>query len=133
MNPTRDAPVFAQLTAALGLDPDKMPVSKRQWYGWGGAMGPAQFIPSTWVLYADKVGSLTGHHPPSPWDPQDAFMASGLLLADSGGATDERTAAICYLAGCKNAKKQAYSFYGNEVLHYASEYQNDIDILTSKS
>ena len=47
MNPTRDKPVFAAITSSLGLDPNSMPVSKKPWYGWGGAMGPAQFIPST--------------------------------------------------------------------------------------
>lgn len=129
MHPTRDRPIFAQLTAALGLDPNKMLVSKKAWYGWGGAMGPAQFIPSTWVLYTDRVASLTSHHPPNPWDPQDAFMASGLLLADSGGVGNERVAALCYLAGCKNARKPAYAFYANDVLGLAAKYQDLIDVL----
>ncbi len=31
MNQTRDAPVFAQLCAALGLNPDTQPVSKKPW------------------------------------------------------------------------------------------------------
>ena len=45
MAPSRDQPVFVYITQVLGLDPDKMPVSKKPWYGWGGAMGPGQFIP----------------------------------------------------------------------------------------
>ena len=59
MSPTRDQPVFVYVTQALGLDPDKMPVSKRPSYGWGGAMGPGQFIPSTWVCYGGFVNINT--------------------------------------------------------------------------
>lgn len=50
MNPTRDVPVFQTITATLGFDPTHTLVSCPQSIGWGGAMGPAQFIPSTWQL-----------------------------------------------------------------------------------
>lgn len=60
MAPNRDQPVFIYITQELGLDPDKMPVSKKPWYGWGGAMGPGQFIPSTWVCYGGFVNTKTG-------------------------------------------------------------------------
>src|SRR3989344_5534850 len=70
MKPTRDVDPFISITAELGLDSKLMPVSCPQASGYGGAMGPAQFIPSTWVLYAKKIANLTGHNPPSPWDPQ---------------------------------------------------------------
>lgn len=133
MKSPRDTEPFIRITSALGLDPDKMPVSKKPWYGYGGAMGPAQFIPSTWVLYEDKVRNLTGHNPPNPWEPEDAFMAAGILLKDNGAAKKtyeaERFAALCYLAGCKNAKKSAYAFYGNDVMELADKYQKQIDIL----
>lgn len=59
MSPNRDQPVFPYITQTLGLDPDKMPVSKKPWYGWGGAMGPGQFIPSTWVCYGGFINSNT--------------------------------------------------------------------------
>lgn len=65
MSPTRDRPVFSYITQALGLDPDKMPVSKKPWYGWGGAMGPGQFIPSTWVCYGGFVNTITNTCSPS--------------------------------------------------------------------
>ena len=59
MHPTRDRPVFEQITLALGLNPDTLPVSRKPWYGWGGAMGPAQFIPSTWVCYGGFINTVT--------------------------------------------------------------------------
>jgi len=133
MHPTRDRPVFEEITKRLGLDPNLMPVSKKPWYGWGGAMGPAQFIPSTWVLYEERIGKITGHVPPNPWDPGDAFMASGLLMSDNGadrGTREaERLAALRYFAGWKNATNPSYAFYGDEVMALADKYQGLIDIL----
>lgn len=146
MHKTRDVPVFEKIAASLGLNPNTLPVSKKPWYGWGGAMGPAQFIPSTWALYAgyakpdynydaskDRVGVLTGNRPPNPWDPKDAFMASALYLADSGAAKktgrDEFIAAMCYLAGCGNAGKKSLQFYGDQVLCLELKYQEDIDTI----
>ncbi|HEY4527702.1 MAG TPA: lytic murein transglycosylase, partial [Candidatus Paceibacterota bacterium] len=58
---------FRDITSRLGLNPDLMPVSRRAWYGYcGGAMGPAQFIPTTWVLYEKRISEITGNNPPSP-------------------------------------------------------------------
>lgn len=66
MAPNRDQPVFVYITQTLGFDPDKMPVSKKPWYGWGGAMGPGQFIPSTWVCYGGFINAKTNTcSPPS--------------------------------------------------------------------
>lgn len=136
MHPTRDVPVFRDITTRLGLNPDVMPVSKKQWYGWGGAMGPAQFIPSTWVLYEGRIAQATGHTPPNPWDAGDAFMAAAILLADNGAdrgtRSAERLAALRYLAGWKNASKPAYAFYGDEVMEFADKYQGQIDILSGR-
>ncbi|HEY9584216.1 MAG TPA: hypothetical protein VJI33_01355 [Candidatus Paceibacterota bacterium] len=135
MKAPRDTVPFLDITSRLGLDPDKMPVSKKPWYGYGGAMGPAQFIPSTWILYEDKIAKLTGHNPPNPWDPGDAFMASAILLADNGAKSrtyaTERLAALRYFAGWANATKPAYAFYGDDVMELAAKYQKLIDILNS--
>jgi len=133
MKPGRDVDIFVNITRKLGLNPYNMLVSCPPSYGYGGAMGPAQFIPSTWVLYEDKVATLTGNNPPNPWDPLDAFMASGALLKDNGAARggyrNERLAALRYFAGWRNATKPAYSFYGDEVMTLAAKYQRQIDIL----
>ncbi len=133
MKSPRDTEPFLDITRRLGLNPDQMPVSKKAWYGWGGAMGPAQFIPSTWVLYEERLAKATGHNPPNPWDPSDAFMASAILLmdngADAGTAKAERLAALRYLAGWTNATKKSYAFYGDDVMELADKYQKQIDIL----
>ncbi len=124
---------FVELTASLGLDPDLMPVSKKAWYGYcGGAMGPAQFIPTTWQLYSNRISTVTGHNPPSPWDPYDAFAAAAIYLKDLGAANStavaERKAALKYLAG-SNWQKSTYSFYGDDVMALAAKYQEQINIL----
>lgn len=133
MKAPRDTVPFLDITSRLGLNPDNMPVSKKVWYGYGGAMGPAQFIPSTWILYEARIADATGHNPPNPWDPGDAFMAAAIYLKDSGAAKQtvsaERYAALCYLAGCANAKKSAYQFYANDVMDLATKYQGQINIL----
>ena len=130
----RDA--FVQITSELGLNPDLMPVSKKAWYGYcGGAMGPAQFIPTTWQLYKNLVAKRTGHNPPNPWDPEDAFMASALLLKDNGAAegtyTAERRAALRYLAG-SNWQKSSYAFYGDDVMALAAKYQEQMNIILAQ-
>ncbi len=125
---------FIAITSELGFAPNLMPVSKKAWYGYcGGAMGPAQFMPTTWLLYKDKVSRITGHNPPNPWDPLDAFVASALLLKDNGasagGYSAERKAALKYLAG-SNWSKSAYAFYGDDVMALAAKYQEQIDIIS---
>ena len=133
MHPTRDQPIFKQICEELGLNPDTQKVSKKQWYGYGGAMGPAQFIPSTWILYKGAITKVTGNNPPSPWNTRDAFAASSLLLKDNGaskgGRAAEHIAAVCYLAGCGNASKAAYQFYGKDVMAIADKYDKQIEIL----
>jgi len=133
MKPDRDVPIFIDIIERLGLDPYKMVVSCAPSYGYGGAMGPAQFIPSTWNLYEDRIAKITGQTPPNPWDPRTAFMASGLLLSDNGadkGTWDaERLAALRYFAGWRNAKKASYAFYGDEVMELAAFYQKQINTL----
>lgn len=136
MHPTRDQPVFEKLMAELGLDPDVQKVSKKPWYGWGGAMGPAQFIPSTWVQYKDRVGKLMGTNPPNPWDARTAIFASAMLMMDNGADKQtraaERLAALRYLAGWGNASKPAYAFYGDDVMALADKFQKEIDVLEGR-
>ncbi len=59
MHPTRDQPLFPVITKLLGYNPETTPVSANPGFGWGGAMGPAQFIPSTWVCYGGLINTET--------------------------------------------------------------------------
>lgn len=129
MKPTRDVPPFLALTALLGKDPYDTPVSC--WIpayvggaptGWGGAMGPAQFIPSTWNLFADRLKVLLGRTA-DPWQIRDSFTAAGLYLADLGATAQtvaaEKAAASRYYGGS--------SAYANSVANRASCIQAFID------
>jgi len=133
MKPTRDVDPFFDIINRLGINPYSQVVSCPPSYGYGGAMGPAQFIPSTWILYEDRIGRASGEVPPNPWNPRTAFIASGLLLsdngADRGGYYNERLAALRYFAGWRNAEKAAYAFYGDEVMELREKYQSLIDIV----
>lgn len=132
MKPTRDQEPFITITSELGRDPDVTPVScpmknkDGSQLGWGGGMGPAQFIPSTWMGYKDKVSAITGKTPADPWDIRDAFMAAALLLKNNGadGTRDgEWKAAMRYFSGGTNVR---YRFYGDNVMAQADKYKKDI-------
>ncbi|MEK7080383.1 MAG: hypothetical protein AAB925_00935, partial [Patescibacteria group bacterium] len=129
MKPSRDIPPFMQITSSLGRDPMNTPVSC--WIsayvsgspsGWGGAMGPAQFIPSTWNLFTDRLKALLGASP-DPWGIKDSFTAAGLYLADLGAlaqtSAKESSAASRYYGGS--------SAYARSVMSRAGCIQTFID------
>ena len=136
MKPERDQEPFLAITKELGIDPNTQPVScpmkdsKGKQIGWGGAMGPAQFIPSTWQGYKKRVEEFSGHSPANPWDVRDAFVASALLLANNGATAQteqaEWRAAMIYFSGSTNKK---FRFYGDTVIERAAQYEEDIKSL----
>jgi len=125
-------PYYLQICEKLNLNPDGQPVSKKQWYGWGGAMGPAQMLPATWLGYEAKIAEITGNNPPSPWNIKDSFVAAAFYLANKGA--DQKTynaewrAAMMYLAGA-NWNKSYLAFYGDQIMDLAEEIQEQINIL----
>jgi membrane-bound lytic murein transglycosylase B len=92
-------------------------------------MGPAQFIPSTWMIYRDRLKDINGR-PADPWNIKDAFLAAGLYLSDYGAKNQtynsEWKSAMIYFSGSTNTK---YRFYGDSVMSIASRYEEDIRIL----
>ncbi len=130
MKPGRDTDPFMIITGQLGLDPYKTLVSCPQSVGWGGAMGPAQFIPSTWQLFSSRIASLLGITTPNPWAAEDAFMASAIYLTDlgavAGSYTGERNAACKYYSGSSCRAGSINSTYGNQVMTKAQNIQDNM-------
>lgn len=148
MNPIRDLPIFLRLTGSgfsqtpvscwipicssggghsnnVSIDSDGniiCPVGYVPW-GWGGAMGPAQFIPSTWLLYEGKITSLFGVANPNPWNVRDAFSASALYLQELGAG--QKTLAAESAAA--NRYSGGYSWYASDVMRRAGCIQDFFD------
>ena len=136
MSPTRDVQPFLTITAELGKDPYSTRVSCPQEIGWGGAMGPSQFIPSTWMGIRDTVGRMLNEAQTNPWNAQDAFMASAIYLRDlgAGGGTysAERNAACRYFSGSSCSKSSFVAGYGDSVVSRATNIQeNMIDVINA--
>jgi membrane-bound lytic murein transglycosylase B/uncharacterized coiled-coil protein SlyX len=140
MNPTRDVPPFLTLMSKAGRDPQKTPVScwitaysGGQPSGWGGAMGPSQFIPSTWVLFESRIRSATNAALADPWNPYHAITATALYLSDlgatAGNEASERNAACKYYSGRSCSASSAAAGYGNSVMKKLYSTQLDIDKL----
>lgn len=155
MHPDRDAPVFIAISSILGFDASSQRVScalinsRGVRIGWGGAMGPLQFIPSTWAIYggivkvgegsyiydsaSDRIRSLTsGSGASNPFNKQDAFMAASLLLRDNGANgtyAGDRLAALRYYAGWGGASRPENQFYGDGVMTRKSRLTEEIRIL----
>jgi len=137
MKAPRDTNPFALITERLGRDWKNTPIScppTAKYYsgrGFGGGMGPSQFIPSTWELFKNKVGNMLGMSGDSvdPWNPQHAFMATAIYMkelgAESGSYTAERNAACKYYSGssCSSTRKPPNLFYGNSVMAIATKIQ----------
>jgi membrane-bound lytic murein transglycosylase B len=128
MKPGRDVEPFLTIVKALGGDPYKQVVSCPQSVGWGGAMGPAQFIASTWVLFEDRIASNLGISGiPDPWNPAHAFMASSIYLGDLGASAGtysaERNAACRYYSGKACSASSLVASYGNSVISKADMIQ----------
>lgn len=121
----KQAPSFIAICSAAGLDYAKTPVScpaPQIGCKYGGAMGPAQFMPTTWDLFKDQIRAYVGHEP-NPWNTQDAFYAAALFVKDAGAGasgTGELKAAARYFGS------GAYG-YQNQVAVKATCIQTFID------
>ena len=140
---------FLKIMKGIGKDPAQTPVSCPipSDGAYGGAMGPAQFMPTTWLAIRNAAAKILGKSPESlsPFSNQDAFIASGVYLRDlyySKGCRDyankyahiaprktlqERCAASKYYAGGAWWK---YRFkYGESVVRRANKFRADIATL----
>lgn len=131
MKVPRDTVPFKAIMDKLGRDWSTTPVSCPQPGGYGGAMGPTQFIPSTWISFESRLKSALGIAATDPWNPLHAIVATGLYLSAVGGTggtyASEHTAAAKYYAG--GAWASSGQAYANSVMDKAANFQNDIDTL----
>ncbi|MDO8585239.1 MAG: lytic murein transglycosylase [bacterium] len=134
MNP-KDHAYFLELTGGLGIDPHSAfaRISCPNQDGtYGGAMGPAQFIPSTWKIYSPEITRITGSEPANPWNNSDAFTGTALYLEDNGAAAQtaaaEKKASATYYCGSR-WQRSACQFYASKVLEAAAGFQDDIEVL----
>jgi len=135
MSPTRDIPIFLDITAKLGINYSSTRVScwipmyrtDKSPYGWGGAMGPAQFIPSTWKLFETRLKTALGYTA-SPWNPKDAFMASAMYLTDLGAVGNSPS--LQHKAACRYYGTGGTTCsYSNSVMRLKVGIQANIDLL----
>jgi len=137
MKAPRDTVPFKDITERLGKDWKMTPVScppgkiYTPGRGFGGGMGPSQFIPSTWELFKGKLGSVLGLSADNvnPWNPEHSILATAIYMADlgagAGGYTAERNAACRYYSGasCSSTRKPPNVFYGDQVMAKAQNIQ----------
>jgi hypothetical protein len=129
MNPGRDAQAFIYLTQALGRDPYATKVSHPLQFGYGGALGPAQILPSVWLHYNDEIRqfALTSTGAVADFDdPQQAILAIALILRDNGAAEGtadaEQRAVGLYYAGA------GWETEGRDYIHGVMNHARDVKI-----
>src|SRR3989338_2426769 len=128
IHPTRDLGLFLKITEELGKDPFQTPISCGS--SWGGAMGPAQFISSTWIGYREEVTRLTSHNPANPWSIEDAFVAAASKLARDGADSKTRSGEIAaskryYCGNAMNTKSSCIN-YANSVQRLVKEIETNL-------
>lgn len=125
LNFTKEEQAFEKITSTLNI-PLTQPVSGcpyPKYIGTGGAMGPSQIMPATWLGYESKLKALKGGAAVNPWNMEDAMLAMGMILLGkvgdqpiAGNDELEKRAALCYLGGC-NVKNM---WYADKVLNEAA-------------
>jgi hypothetical protein len=136
MKSPRDTQPFQVITNALGRDwkttPVSCPIGSKTYYvgrGFGSAMGPAQFIPSTWMIFENRIEKALGVKQADPWRAKDAFTASGMYLGDLGASAGTYSSEL--KAACKYyGSGGATCAYGTQVMAKVANIQeNMIDVL----
>lgn len=126
-----DATVFKQIMKELGYGINDKKISCAGKIGYGGAMGIAQFMPTTWTGYKSYISGATGHNPPDPWSVIDGVMGMAKKLAN-GGATSksgEFAASMRYYCGTSTPSnatiKAACRNYASNVQRLANGYEKN--------
>jgi hypothetical protein len=145
-------PSFLAIMSELGLDANTVPVSCAivSDGAYGGAMGPAQFMPATWwnvgteTGYKKRIAQVTGAVTPSPFNSLEAFAGTALYLSDAMSRCRAAFSSTFEIRACTAAKyygglslsgsklsrhmNPTYS-YGYKVAARAAEFEKDIAVL----
>jgi membrane-bound lytic murein transglycosylase B len=117
---------YLRLMDKLGRDPYNTPFSRRPRHvtGWGGAIGPGQFLASTWEGIESRVAQLAGKTVPDPFNLGDAVIGVAIMLADRGAArpAGEYEAVGRYQAG---PNWSYHGWYIDRVLAVAAAYEQE--------
>jgi len=151
MSPSQ-VPSFLSIMSELGLNPNITPVSCPIYSdgSYGGAIGPAQFMPKTWwdidtnFGYKKRVGDIIGSTLPSPFNNKEAFVGTALYLKDAEDICRTAFSKTSDLWACsaskyyggltlKGSKLTNFMYkksgYGYQVAFRAAQFQKDIDTL----
>ncbi len=124
---TANKNVFKTLAKELGYNYKKLKVSCAPGYGHGGAMGVAQFMPTTWLGYKSRIAAATGHTPPDPWNLTDGVMGMAFYLKNKGAdrKKGEFEAAKRYYCGSPASRywNTKCNDYARKVLYWADNYE----------
>ncbi|HEY1041726.1 MAG TPA: lytic murein transglycosylase [Candidatus Paceibacterota bacterium] len=112
---------------------ENQPLSCPSGGGRGGAMGPLQFIPTTW-LSVTKAASKLGISITDPWDMRQAIFGASILYMLNGANTSYdslRDAACKYYSGspCTPGRNPPNEFYGDAVVKKAKQAEADIKLM----
>lgn len=138
---------FLTIMTELGMDPNKAPVSCPipTDGSYGGAMGPSQFMPNTWMGFRNRIASVVGVAHASPFVNEHAFVGTMLYLSDamkrcktafSDKFTLNACAAAKYYTGLAatgsrlSRHMNPTSSYGYRVAKRAAGYEDDIQYLS---
>lgn len=125
-----DQTPFQDIVESLSINPYSIALSCpiKSAGPWGGAMGPAQVIPSTWKIFESRLENILGHKA-NPWSPRDAFMASAIHLTDLGavgGSASAQNKAACKYYGSGGSSCS----YSRSVMALKAKIQDNIDLLS---
>ena len=118
-----DKSEFKKICKSLGYNYKKKKISCSLSYGYGGAMGVAQFMPTTWIGYKSAISRYTGHKPPNPWNLTDGVMGMAEKLRRAGASKKSKehyAAKVYYCGGPRSAYWNTHcEAYADTVISWA--------------
>lgn len=126
-----DRDAFKDIMDDLGYDKNDKKLSCWPGYGYGGAMGIAQFMPTTWNGWKDKIADKTDNDPANPWRLEDGVMGMALKLEAAGAdkKSKEHYAAKVYYCGGPSSPywDNRCEAYADTVISWSDGYDEYFD------